>query len=646
MSSRENWIPLMLLLLLVGARPAGAQASMQPAATITDRIRILCHPGWMVLGVDREVELRIELDPEAKDLELFASRGEVGAVTQVAPGIFRATYAPPRQTYPQVAIIAAVAMGVRGPITGWEVLPLWGQGVAEVPARPGASVTLRVGTRKYGPVVADERGVARVAVEVPPGVHEAWLGRRRIDLGVPPLPLAQAIVERRVLRADLEETVGVRIYTVTPEGRPRRGVAFSLTASRGRVEAPVDVGPGVFLARWSVPPGQAGPLELTGKVRGEGNKPFQVQVEAVPGPAQHFELRVDREELVADEEARVAVEVTARDGVGNPARAALRLESSFGKGGALEERQVGVYAGVIEVAPAFGGRDRLELRLFADGGKTPALTRTVALRPAAPARIRVEPLQPRLMGDGRAEAAWGISVEDRFGNRVPGPAPVISRASEGPGVLLTREPGVYEVRYVPPLARVDREEAIEARVGEVHGRGGLRLLHRDSLLNVAVRTGVVTNFADVVAPSFGLQVELWPKVPLRGMGLLIDAGYLRFTREGGAAVPGFLGRNEMVGGTAALALRARWGRWVDTWAAAGPSVTRVRSQVRWGERPALEEGTWVLGAQALVGVGVPVGPGSPFLEARVCWFDDPSLHVLRGALRGGGFNVGYRLELL
>ncbi|HSP77795.1 MAG TPA: hypothetical protein VLQ93_04665, partial [Myxococcaceae bacterium] len=122
MSLRAVHLLLLLPGLLVGARVAAAEGD----------IRIRCIPEHALLGSESDVELRIELEPSATELELFVSRGEVGPLTQVEPGVYRATYVPPRQTLPQRAIIAAVARGPQGSLEGWTALSLWGQGIAEV----------------------------------------------------------------------------------------------------------------------------------------------------------------------------------------------------------------------------------------------------------------------------------------------------------------------------------------------------------------------------------------------------------------------------------------------------------------------------------------------------------------------------------
>jgi hypothetical protein len=644
-------LPLLLLagLLVWGWPPlaAGKEAARASSST-AGGIRIQCRPGHLLLGADGEAEVRVELDPEATGLELFVSRGEVGPLTRVERGVFRATYVPPRQSLPQEVIFVALARGPRGGLEGWSVLPLWGQGQAEVRTRAGAPVTLRVGEESFGPVQADETGLARIPVRVPPGVHEAFFGRRRIDLGLPPRSWLHAVASRREVRADREETVDIRLYTLKTEkkeGAPPRPGAFSFSVSRGSVSTPSEQEPGVFLLRWTVPPGPTGSLELKGSVAGDRRGSGGGRLAAVSGPAQRFEMRVDREELVASEEARVSVEVSARDAAGNPARGALRLESGLGGAVALTERQPGEYAGVLDIPPRFEGRERVELRLLAEGFSEPVATRALGLRAASPARVTVEPLQSMLVADGRSEAAWHIRVEDRFGNPVREPWPEASLAKGAASTLLSKAPGRYELRYVPSEARVDHVSELEVWVGQVRGRGTLPLLRRRPMLLVSPHAGPMTNFADVLAPSAGLRLEVWPVRSLPALGLLIDTSYLRLSRAGGEALPGFTGRNEWLDTTVAVGVRTLREQGLQGWVAAGPSVARVRGRVSLGGGAELEEGSWVFGAQAMVGAGLRLGAGQPFLEARLCWFDDPSLSVLRGALRGGGLHVGYRLEL-
>ncbi|MFY0575574.1 hypothetical protein ACN28S_15485 [Cystobacter fuscus] len=301
--------------------------------------------------------------------------------------------------------------------------------------RARAPVSVRVGEQTFGPIPADAKGLARVPITVPPGVRTAFFGSRRIELGVPPWPYVHAVPNRREVWADREETVEVWLHLSRLEGTPQRPPrAFSFSASRGRVSAPIEREPGVFLVSWTVPPGPMGPLELRGAVGREPRWSLLVQVEARPGPAQHFEMRLDRDELVASEEARVLVEVSARDAVGNPTRAGLRLASELSEELPLVEQRAGEYAARLALPTRFAGRESVELRLLREGSATPVATRRLKLFAGKLARVRVAPLRPVLVADGLSEAAGTSSW--RIGSATPSWAP-------GPR---PRSPGAWRAR--------------------------------------------------------------------------------------------------------------------------------------------------------------------------------------------------------
>ncbi|WP_157758524.1 hypothetical protein [Cystobacter fuscus] len=643
---RAYRVPCVLLLVGVMAGLAPVHAARADAASLPSQgIRLVCQPAHVVLGGGGEVEVRVELPPEATRLELFASAGQVGSPTSVAPGVFRATYVPPRQSRPGEVILVARARGPRGDLEGWTVLPLWGQGEAEVRTRARAPVSLRVGEQTFGPIPADEKGLARVPITVPPGVRAAVFGSRRIELGLPPWPYVHAVPNRREVWADREETVEVWLHLSRLSGTPRRPPrAFSFSVSRGRVSAPVEREPGVFLVSWTVPPGPMGPLELRGVVGREPRWSLLVQVEARPGPAQHFEMRLDRDEFVASEEARVLVEVSARDAVGNPTRAGLRLASELSEELTLVEQRVGEYATRLTLPARFAGRESVELRLLREGSGEPVATRRLKLCAGELARVRMAPLRPVLVADGLSEAAWHISLEDRFGNPVVGSRPEASLTGGLEGTLQAKAPGQYELRYVPPESRMDQLSEVVVRAGGLIEHGTLPLLRR-SVLSLAPRVGVMTNLADVRAGSVGLRVEAWPVRAWPSVGVWLDTGYLWFSRTGGTVVPGFSGENGILDTSLAVALRTPREYGIQAWAGAGVGVAWVRGRARWGEGLELEQSTLVLGGQVTLGAGARVGPGQPFAEVRFFRFNDPALPVLRGVLQGAGFHVGYRLEL-
>ncbi|WP_434389756.1 hypothetical protein [Melittangium boletus] len=616
---------------------AGADAS--PPA-----LRVVSVPAYGVLGEERAMELRVEAPPGSSDVEVFVSEGQVSPVAPVAPGLFRATYVPPRQRLPREVILLARARGPRGPWVGWSVLPLWGQGLAEVSTRAGAPVTLQVGERSFGPVEADAQGLAHVPLLVPPGQREALFGTRRIDLGVPPWPCVHAVAERHQVRADREETVDVRLFLSRLPGTPAPRGDFTFTASRGAVGPPREVEPGVWLVRWTLPPGPAGEVVLRG---GQGKEPrwaWEVGLEAVAGPARRFELTVDREEFVATESARLTVEARARDAADNPVAAALRLEADGARVDALGEQRPGVYTGGLRPPARFDGRTEVTLRLFAEGTPEPVATRRLRLRAGPLARVRMAPVRPVLVADGHTEVAWHISVEDRYGNPVEEAAPRVSLVGGVARTLQARAPGQYELRYVPPESRVDGRSEVEIQVGAMRERGSVPLLRR-SRVTLAPHVGGLTNFADVRAPSGGVRLELWPVRAWSALGVMVDLGVLGFSRTDVPEVPDFAGRVLLVDTALLVGLRSPREHRLQGWGAVGPSLARMQGRSAWGEGRVLAQGAWVPGAQAVVGAGVALGPGLPFLEARLSWFNDPALPVLRGSLGGAGLHLGYRLDL-
>ena len=108
---------------------------------------------------------------------LSASVGIIVGLRQEGPDAWVADYVAPHERFPRVAIIAAVASTE----VAWTAIPLWGRGLAQVQTRPGARISVQIGGRTFGPAEADARGIARVPVVVPPGVHEVRHRGRRIS---------------------------------------------------------------------------------------------------------------------------------------------------------------------------------------------------------------------------------------------------------------------------------------------------------------------------------------------------------------------------------------------------------------------------------------------------------------------------------
>ncbi|MFN7134324.1 MAG: hypothetical protein ACK4N5_19750, partial [Myxococcales bacterium] len=211
MAPRTEWWPraagVVLLALLA---PVAALA--EPGLIVrADRERVQ-------LGRDEQVTLRVEVPEGAQSLRLFASRGVVGEPVAAGPNVFEATYLPPKQKFPQIAVVAAVADSPSGAIHGALTLPLWGEGIAVVKTRPRGQVLLRIGDATFGPAIADDTGTSTTTVVVPPGVAHAYHGERAIDLHIPDYPRVLLVPERTAVSIDAARTVEARLYAVEADG--------------------------------------------------------------------------------------------------------------------------------------------------------------------------------------------------------------------------------------------------------------------------------------------------------------------------------------------------------------------------------------------------------------------------------------------
>src|SRR5690606_38138197 len=110
---------------------------------------------------------------QVSDLLLRTSSGELVELAQSGAGRFVGRYVPPAVNYPHVATITVVDRREPTRVVGSASIRLLGKVDYPVTATPGARVSLRVGTREFGPMVADAAGRASVPVVVPPGVATA-----------------------------------------------------------------------------------------------------------------------------------------------------------------------------------------------------------------------------------------------------------------------------------------------------------------------------------------------------------------------------------------------------------------------------------------------------------------------------------------
>jgi len=155
------------------------RAADAPENTPAPAITVTLTPARpkLLLGTDSQVD--VTLDIRGADAAGFAP---VRAMTNVgtlelpraagSPGHFTCRYLPPPDRYPQVALLVVeLASGARRMHVAARIL-LEGSTVVPFHTSPGATVTMRVADRNFGPVAADRQGRVEIPIQVPPANTE------------------------------------------------------------------------------------------------------------------------------------------------------------------------------------------------------------------------------------------------------------------------------------------------------------------------------------------------------------------------------------------------------------------------------------------------------------------------------------------
>ncbi|MFY0564204.1 hypothetical protein ACN28E_10165 [Archangium lansingense] len=362
-------------------------------------------------------------------VSLTVNVGSVTEPTATQEGALAATYRPPAQEGPQVALFhAVVRSGAAAGSVGWLALPVHGQHQLRVPAPPRARVSVSIGSASFGPVTAGARGSAVVSVEVPPGVTSAEVtltersGRRR-TLQVP-LPAARFARVRIVSPPESpggEHPVRLQGFVVDESGSPVLSLPpLAVSVDRGRL-GPIEPREGAtFEVPYTAPERTGEPVTLSAAPLEEPERSASLKLEPRPGPLARLGLTLSSPSFTAGSDEPITVEVVGYDAKGNllPAPPA----TFFTELGTLEAESGGRRAR-LRPPDAFGARKALALRVQAG-----ALQGEVALPLQSGPPVRgeaiVQPASQTGGGDaeviGRFVDAWGNPVD---GLRVKGSSP-------------------------------------------------------------------------------------------------------------------------------------------------------------------------------------------------------------------------------
>ena len=594
-------------------------------------VTISADPARVQLGETARVRLRIEAPSQPR---LSASAGRIEGL-RAEGGRWIADYLPPDSSLPQMALISALA----GDEVGFLGLPLWGEGDAVVRTRPGGRIEVRIGQERFGPAIADARGIAVVPVDVPPGVFAAMHGKQSIDLHVPATRTVHLALAREQALADREDHVPVLLFAVSAQGAPRTDAQFVLQATRGAVGAPRPRGPGVYEADWKLPAAAPGPASLSAELRDVPGLRAQTSLQIVAGAAASLKLSADRERLVAGE-GGFTVRAIAIDAAGNASAEPLRFETSLGTVRADGDSVR------VEVPGSFGGASELRLTARPQSRAEPVAQLVLPLAAAEPASARLEVPPAPLHADGVSSLRLRLLLEDRFGNPVTDAQPVVTAESGSVAGTAPAGGGTYVATYVPPYSAERTQTVVAVSAGPAHALAHLDLLPRIHRLALSPRAGVLTDFSGFTSPVAGLEAAF--RSDLLGPELVVSADLSYALQNAGGSSAGISARQhtDWLLAAAALAWRLRLAPGARAWIGAGPTLTALFTRTQLAGAPAQTGRALLAGVHLTAGLERAMWRGVPFAELRASIATDPGLPTLRGSLRSFTFSLGYRFELL
>jgi hypothetical protein len=645
-----DWIPPrlgapMMVTFSAGAKTLGGvevvPVPRPPRAVASNGPFALTGPDQLTLGVDQTAEISLRAPGAAPTVRVSA--GRLGPLRRGGDGAWHASYTPPTQRAPQVAIFAAVGgPGDDGPLDVLAV-PLYGQAQLDTTTEPYARVEVRIGDVTWGPVRADAHGRMRLTVIAAPGVSSGVTvaGDRAGNVHEQPLDLHVPPAGRLLgwCRGDR-----VELIAVDEHGRPSEAERFVLRASVGTLSTPRLVRPGVFEATLTAGDDEVGTqAQVSASIAEHAESQATCNLPLTTEWPNQVRLTVEPATFVAGEQPIAVTAELGYSGRRAPREVAVELSADLGRVGELTRVSPRLFRASWVLPGPLDGRTAATLRAHTAAGPRREATASIALRAGPAVRLAVSTSRARLPADGRSRATVAVTAVDAFGN--PLSAERLSSSARGQVSIMGGTDG-QRIEYTAPRDYVSYRDVITLRDESSRAAGTvtMRLVPLRHRFAVGARLGYLTNFGKISGPLVAASVELRPPWLRSALAFAVEVGFYdsstRQRADSGEPVTLLV---QGVPLAAQLKYQLPLGRFA-LYACGGGGALFPRVQV---SAPSLGQtttssATWLAGGA--LGADVDVRYGRAAVEVGY-WYA-PLAGAVNGNAGGLAITAGYRFEFL
>lgn len=209
--------------------------------------------GSAPVGAPVDVLFRGDDVPLPTEVEIVTSEGRVANVEAV-PGGLRVRVAPGPERAARVLAVGLLDQRRPGQLPSWATVRLRSRQQGQVTAEPGSRLSIKVGSRNYGPFVADATGTAAVSFDAYPGESSYELlvaddlgNSQRLQNPIPHVsrPVLLAMPRRGGLFAGAWDARGSAWGGTPPSCRAGAAANLAVPVSRGTFAWSLPAAPGM-----------------------------------------------------------------------------------------------------------------------------------------------------------------------------------------------------------------------------------------------------------------------------------------------------------------------------------------------------------------------------------------------------------------